>query len=379
MASDPQYVALTARAALALTLTLTSCFVDGNSAPSHRCGPDQGRYEGTVPSTARRSNAQADVVLALAGDAMLGRGISAALSRDGAFAIWRGFSDVLADVDVFAMNLETTITHHTDPWPNKKYSFRMEPNHVEATLLSLPLPSQAARFASMANNHSLDYLVPGLLETLDHVDGAGFARAGAGTDLRSAQSPAVVTTSAGKRVAFLAAADHCGCDDVCAWMAGVDTAGIWYVDVEGGDWGSALAAISDVKGSVDAVVFSLHVGPNWVAGSPGHAIQKFARALVAAGVDAVFAHSSHHVLPFDVVDGKHIFYGLGDLIDDYVVDPDYHSNLGFIAKLRLTPSGEQHLEIVPTRIDHETGHFVSPLDTADADYAAVLSMARKID
>jgi poly-gamma-glutamate synthesis protein (capsule biosynthesis protein) len=66
----------------------------------------------------------------------------------------------------------------------------------------------------------------------------------------------------------------------------------------------------------DVAVVSIHWGTNW-----GYAVDdahvRFAHALVERGVDVVFGHSSHHPRPIELHRGKPIFYGCGDLLDDY--------------------------------------------------------------
>ena len=44
---------------------------------------------------------------------------------------------------------------------------------------------------------------------------------------------------------------------------------------------------------------------------------RFAHGLVQAGVDLVHGHSSHHVRPIEVFEGKLILYGCGDFLNDY--------------------------------------------------------------
>jgi poly-gamma-glutamate synthesis protein (capsule biosynthesis protein) len=56
---------------------------------------------------------------------------------------------------------------------------------------------------SLANNHSLDYGPEGLADTMQALDAAGIAYAGAGPDLAQARRPALLE-AAGRRVAFLA-------------------------------------------------------------------------------------------------------------------------------------------------------------------------------
>ena len=52
---------------------------------------------------------------------------------------------------------------------------------------------------------------------------------------------------------------------------------------------------------------------------PSH--RDFAHRLIDLGAaDIVHGHSSHHPLPIEVYRGKPIFYGCGDLINDFAPD-----------------------------------------------------------
>jgi len=77
------------------------------------------------------------------------------------------------------------------------------------------------------------------------------------------------------------------------------------------------AAIAPQRQPGDLVVLSIHWGDNWCpAVPPAH--REFARELIESGaVDVVHGHSSHHVLPFEIIGGKLVLYGCGDFINDY--------------------------------------------------------------
>lgn len=64
------------------------------------------------------------------------------------------------------------------------------------------LLSYGFNLVGWANNHTLDYAVPGLLETRRHLCEAGVLHAGAGENLYEASRPALLDTPHG-RVAFL--------------------------------------------------------------------------------------------------------------------------------------------------------------------------------
>jgi poly-gamma-glutamate synthesis protein (capsule biosynthesis protein) len=72
-----------------------------------------------------------------------------------------------------------------------------------------------------------------------------------------------------------------------------------------------------------------------------------AARLVEAGIEGLAGHSAHVVHGVEIVDGRPICYDLGDLLDDYAVDPVLRNDLGMLALLR---PGER-LELVPLRLE----------------------------
>jgi poly-gamma-glutamate synthesis protein (capsule biosynthesis protein) len=76
------------------------------------------------------------------------------------------------------------------------------------------------------------------------------------------------------------------------------------------------AMVGSVKRAGDIVIASLHWGGNWGFSVPEEHV-RFAHGLIQAGVDLVHGHSSHHVRPIEVFEGKLILYGCGDFLNDY--------------------------------------------------------------
>ncbi|GAA2149043.1 CapA family protein [Nocardioides koreensis] len=283
------------------------------------------------------------VTTVLGGDVMLGRGVDQVLAHPGDPALTEScvrdarryvelaetvsgavpapvddawpWGDALAaltgsDVDVRVLNLETSITRSDDVAPAKAVHYRMSPGNIGCL--------QAARpdVCVLANNHVLDFGRRGLEESLDVLDAAGLARAGAGRDLAEAQQPAVVTVSGGPPVVVLAFG-HWSSGVPDSWAAGPQRSGVALLP----DLSDATAAeVGDLvrqwqrRGAL--VVVSLHWGSNWGWSVPREQV-RFAHRLVDAGAAVVHGHSSHHPRPLEVYAGRLILYGCGDLVNDY--------------------------------------------------------------
>jgi poly-gamma-glutamate capsule biosynthesis protein CapA/YwtB (metallophosphatase superfamily) len=271
--------------------------------------------------------------VALAGDTMLGRGVSERL-RD---APPRSLvsSEVVAafrEADLVVLNLECCISERGSPWPasGKQFFFRAPPRATEL------LVHLGVRCVTLANNHALDFGPDALLDTFGHLEAAGLAWVGAGPDVERARAPAVLE-AAGLRLAVFGATDHPS--DFAAAPGG---AGVALVRLERPDW--LADAIAGVE--ADVVLVSPHWGPNMVD-APGRAVRRAAAQLVAAGATLVAGHSAH---VFHGVAGR-VVYDLGDFLDDYRADPRLRNDLGMLVLVDLEAGGPTRLEAVPLKLD----------------------------
>ena len=278
------------------------------------------------------------VVLALAGDVMLGRGIDQILPYAGDPTLWEShvrdardyvrlaevvngpipvpvdarwpWGDALevlasAGADVRILNLETAVTRGGGAVPSKGIHYRMHP-------ANLPCLAAAAPDACvLANNHILDFGRRGLADTVDHLTDAGLRPVGAGRDEETAWQPVIVETGAARVTTVAFGTPSSGIPP--AWAAAGDRSGVAYVPE------LSEAAVTRVASSVrsgDVVVASVHWGTNW-----GYTVDddqtRFAHALIDAGVHVVHGHSSHHPRPIELYRRGLILYGCGDLVNDY--------------------------------------------------------------
>lgn len=287
--------------------------------------------------------AGATATLAFTGDVMLGRLVNEAITLRGFAYPWGNTLPLLHSADRLLINLECALTAHTEPWrgdPYKPFFFRAEPAVVRTLTLA------RVSFASLANNHSLDFDVPGMLETIAVLDRAGIAHAGCGRNLAAARAPAWLTAD-GLRIAVLAFADH-----PLAWAATPQSPGINYtpVSLDAEDFAPVAQAVAAVRPQADLVVFSIHWGPN-MRPRPAPHFRAFARRVIEAGVDLFWGHSAHVVQGVEFYLGKPILYDTGDFVDDYAVDHDLRNDLSALFLVRVRPHTVDGLELVPVRID----------------------------
>ena len=199
---------------------------------------------------------------------------------------------------------------------------------------------------SLANNHTGDFGLEGLRETLAVLDAAGISHAGAGVDRRSAREPALLAAG-GARVSVVACADY-----PAEWAATPTSPGINYVPVslDPSHFQEVAAAVATAREQADLVVFSIHWGPNMRA-RPTPEFRSFARAVIDAGADIFWGHSAHVVQGAELRRGRLILYDTGDLVDDYAVDGHLRNDLSALFLVRARPPLVEDVEVVPVRID----------------------------
>lgn len=247
-------------------------------------------------------------------------------SVDAAY-IWGDALDALrqAGADVRVINLETSITTSEDAWPDKGIHYRMHPRNIGC------LTAAAIDCCTLANNHVLDWGRAGLVETLEALDAAGIAHAGAGRDMAEAAAPAVLEVP-GKGCVLVFSLGSPTSGIPLEWAATDDQPGVNLLEDLSSETARRVATgMRRLKRSGDVVVASIHWGGNWGFDIPDAQVG-FAHALIDGGVDLVHGHSSHHVKASEVYRDRLILYGCGDLLDDYEGIGGYAS---FLPDLRL--------------------------------------------
>jgi poly-gamma-glutamate synthesis protein (capsule biosynthesis protein) len=79
-----------------------------------------------------------------------------------------------------------------------------------------------------------------------------------------------------------------------------------------------------------------------------------AHQLVAAGADIIFGGHSHRLQPFEMIDGRPVFYSLGNFVWPLL---SAASATTAVAEVRVTPQGKFTAELLPTTIE-SNGHPV---------------------
>jgi poly-gamma-glutamate synthesis protein (capsule biosynthesis protein) len=247
------------------------------------------------------------------------------------------------------INLETAVTRNDLPWPNKEVHYKMNPDNVGC------LTAAGIDCCVLANNHTLDWGITGLTDSLKTLDQAGIKHSGAGRNLREARQPAILPVGeAARLLVFGLGSTTSGIP--LPWSAKIDRPGLYVIETQSHDPIQALAQqIGELKRPGDIVIVSIHWGGNWGYEIPGDQ-KRFAHRLVdEAGVDIVHGHSSHHVKAIEVYQERLILYGCGDFFNDYEGISAYEKFRGdlalmYFADLNPATGKLMGLRMIPTQV-----------------------------
>ncbi|WP_374487503.1 CapA family protein [Zoogloea sp.] len=278
--------------------------------------------------------ARADAVrLIFAGDVMLDDGPGRLIAAGG--DPLHPFALVLAEADYRIANLECSVSTLGAPIPDKIYTFRAAP----ATLRVLDGRFDAL---ALANNHSGDYGPEAFLDTLQRLEGAGFAAFGGGRNLHEAHRPLWIDRK-GLRIAVLAYNEY----KPRAFEAGPRHPGV--------AWSEDEDVVADIRAAraagADLVIPFMHWG--WEQEpEPGLRQRSLARRMIDAGADLVVGGHPHVTQGAEYYKGRLIVYSLGNFVFDGF-DDQPAARRGWLLRLTLDKGGLLHWDTLEARMDDD--------------------------
>jgi len=200
---------------------------------------------------------------------------------------------ILRSGDIVFGNLETPLC---DP-PLEREMFRAHP------ALAQTLATAGFNVPSRANNHILEYGPDSLRQCARVVSEAGIAVLGAGENQAAARRPVVVNRH-GLRVGFLGLGRTLQPQKDPSLPGFVE----WDEDLAG-------RAVRELKGLVDILVVSIHIGYMWLD-YPSPEFKAAADRLLAEGAHVILMHHAHVLQGYQARDGRLAIFNLGNFIAD---------------------------------------------------------------
>jgi poly-gamma-glutamate synthesis protein (capsule biosynthesis protein) len=292
------------------------------------------------------------VTIVLTGDTGLNRGgqpVEADGVRRGGFQTWADTTSLIADDingDLNFTNIETVVTDRNDLTPDTKgqggpFNFRTHPNGLRHLVM------RGFNVLSLANNHSMDYGVEGLKETLKHVGALKAERraVAAGVDMnREEASRPVRVNVRGSEIAF--AAIGIVTNNLERHRAGPDKPGqIAYRFKE--DFAEELKRLAATPAQYR--ILSIHYGVEGQVRTDATQIAEWrGEAAQKAGIDLIVGHHAHVVRGVELAGRSLIFYGLGNFLHHGTADitgKGICRDYGLMARVHLRRGKDGHLDL----------------------------------
>ena len=243
-------------------------------------------------------NSQLNIIFT--GDVLLDRGVRPYAEREGIPALFAGVDSVFRQADAVIVNLECPLTETVSP-VNKLFVFRGEPQWAKG------LREAGVTHAAMANNHTYDQGRQGLLSTYQHLKDAGIEPLGFGHTKTERLEPVVIRK---------------GTAEVALFNSVPLPLENWYdLDNRPGICQASASTLANAIRSYRAthphtkIIAVLHWGVELQA-APSMQQRIDAQTLLQAGTDVIVGHHPHVVQPLRYLNGKPVFYSLGNFVFD---------------------------------------------------------------
>ena len=263
---------------------------------------------------------------------MLDRGIRKQINRYGFQYLFKGVKSSFEKADAVVINLECPLCS-TEKKVQKPFNFRGEPSWADS------LKAAGVTHACLANNHTYDQGAEGLEETIRHLKRVGIVSIGAGQTTEERMHPAFIGNGTNRlalySVSFLSTgrfSNKVGSKGICNTSAT--------------ELGKHIAQLKLLEPHTKVVVL-----PHWgieYSTSANELQREQADTLTKAGPDLIVGHHPHVVQNTDTINGKTIFYSLGNFIFDQVEKKDKKAALLMIS----LNNGKLESHLQPLRIGH---------------------------
>jgi len=305
-----------------------------------------------------------EVRLAFVGDILLAASVEALMNKNGMAYPYEMALPYLQGPDLTAGNLENPITTRGTPAEDKQFVFKGSPSLLPS------LKEAGIDVVSVANNHTLDQGVEGLLDTIAHLEEAGVANMGGGKDADEAFRPAVLEAN-GISVAYFGLSRVV--PDV-SWKAGANQPGV----AETYDSTRAMKEIAAARDQYDLIVVYAHWGEE-KSFHPRAYEKRLARDYIDAGADLVVGAHPHVLQGFEQYKGKWIAYSLGNFIFN-MTSTEETKDTGVLDAV-CSRDGECRLQFHPMRVKQPSQP--TPIEGEEAkrllDWVESISFNAKID
>lgn len=205
----------------------------------------------------------------------------------------------------YIFNLEYPLSRKGKP-AQDKVNLGQNKSYIYETFTKYPLA------VCLANNHIMDYGDFGYTKTIDFLEKKNIKYFGAGNESNNFNNPCIIKTKENS-LALLGYA----CKTTNPIFGDKSNNGAAELNLK-----NIIRDINQVKGKVNMVILNLHWGDEEIL-YPKPSDVTIARELIDNGADLIIGHHSHVIQSSEIYCGKHIFYGLGNLIFPDLDEPSF--------------------------------------------------------
>lgn len=234
------------------------------------------------------------------GDIMLSRNVAQEIAKaKNTLLPFSRMAAILKSTDFNIANLESPFSGSAKYSASPTLVFNAPPQNIEG------LKEYNFKLLSLANNHSLDQGLKGLLNTKAYIAQNGLWGAGVGENEAEAWEPAILEIK-GLKIGMLATSYSSINDNGKTMLPYVAR----LQDTE-----RFTEALKALRPKADLVIVSMHAGTEYTY-KPNQLQKDFAHLAIDSGADIVIGHHPHWIQTIEKYNGKYIFYSLGNFIFD---------------------------------------------------------------
>lgn len=265
------------------------------------------------------------ITLLFTGDVLLDRGVRPVAEKNGVEWLFAGVSEQLKAADAVIINLECPLTDVSTPL-NKKYIFRAD------TRWAKDLRKVGVTHAALANNHTNDQNYQGLESTKHTLENAdivpiGLVKSSADRDVTSSVQTIIPSTI--KKGDIVIALFNVVLFPLENWSNSKTR--LTPIQVEAVTLAKSIGEYKKVHPN-HRIITILHWGTEFQT-SPSRKQQLTARMLISAGADAIIGHHPHVIQPMKYIEGRPVYYSLGNFVFD---QQSLEARKGQMAKITIS-------------------------------------------
>ena len=254
-----------------------------------------------------------EISIVFAGDTMFDWALRPILDQQGYDYPFIYIKDKVHSADYSFINLETVFTEKSVKDPRQRFWIKSDIKGLQA------VKNAGFKMLNIGNNHTLDYLHDGLLDTLSNIEKYEMDYIGAGRTAKEAYESKEIILK-GKKFRFFTFVRFVPATD---WLATEDEPGV----PNGYDLNLVKKTILEQKGDADYTIVYFHWGVEKQK-FPVEYQKEYVRELEKIGVDLIVGSHAHWLQGFEYYNDMAVAYSLGNfLFPPYVKDETAQTGL----------------------------------------------------